>query len=373
MQVQTNLSPQTCTLVNHYTVGCPDLGPFEAAAVSAAVLSGQITHGPSVLRFEREFGERLGVRNVVACSSGTTALHLACAALGLESGDEVLVPDITYVATANAVTYVGAKPILVDVRRDTWNIDLEDAQFKLSSRTRAILLTHLYGVPCDMDAVRQFADAFGLLVIEDAAEALGGDWNGQPCGTFGACGTFSFYGNKVLTTGEGGAVVTQDDDLAARMRLLRGQGQTPGRRFWHECVGFNYRLTDVQAAIGLMQLSRLDEMLARRQKVMSCYQELTRDVLTFPVVQGTAPWLFTGLLPEGVSYAKVEQGLKVKGIETRPVFAPLHRLSMYLADELDFAIASMISDYGISLPTHSQMTERDVMYISSMLHAEIGR
>lgn len=355
-----------------YPVGCPDLGSFEAAAVSAVIQTGRITHGPMVRRFESQLAERLAVGHVVACSSGTTALHLACAALGLGPGDEVLVPDITYVASANAVTYTGAKPVLVDVLPGTWNIDLTAASFKVTSRTKAILPVHLYGVPCNMDEMRQFADFFGLAVVEDAAEALGGDWNGKACGTFGECGTFSFYGNKIITTGEGGAVVTDDESLADRLRLLRGQGQTPNRQFWHECVGFNYRMTDLHAAVGVIQLSRFDEMLERRSSILRFYRRLVGDVVTSFDWPGTAPWLFTGLLPEGVRYEDVAPRMLQRGIETRPVFVPLHRLPMYRQDDAVFPVASSIVERGISLPTHSQLTERDTMFISSVLYAVLA-
>jgi len=349
-----------------YPVGCPDLGPFEAAAVAAVMATGHITHGPAVRRFEDLLAVHLGVKHVIACSSGTTALHLACASI-FGPGDQVLVPDVTYVATANAVTYTGAEPVLVDIHPDTWNIDLAQAERRLTPRTRAMIVVHLYGVPCNMDEVLEFANKHDLIVIEDAAEALGGSWNGKPCGTMGLCGTFSFYGNKIMTTGEGGAVVTDDDSLAHDLRLLRGQGQSPNQRFWHELVGYNYRMTDLQAAIGITQLQRLAEMLRFRHEVVQTYRDMLAEVLSFPEIPGTAPWLFTGLLPEGKSVTEIAQRLLDRGIETRPVFVPMHRLPMYQEQDGEFPVSCYIADHGISFPTYSTLVKRDVQFIVSNL------
>jgi perosamine synthetase len=350
-----------------YPVGCPDLGPFEASAVAAVMASGHITHGPAVRQFERLLAAHLGVKHAIACSSGTTALHMACSAF-FGPGDEVLVPDVTYVATANAVTYTGADPVFVDIMPDTWNIDLRDAEHRITDRTRGIVVVHLYGVPCNMDEVHEFARKHGLVVIEDAAEALGGQWNGKPCGTFGNCGTFSFYGNKIITTGEGGAVVTNDDSLADEFRLLRGQGQSLNKRFWHELVGYNYRMTDLQAAVGIVQMQRLGELLAARRHVIGEYRALIKNRLDYPRLEGTAPWLFTGLVDQFDNpVSEVMRRMLERGVETRPVFVPMHRLPMYQARDEDFPVACYVADHGISLPTHSQLVDRDVRFITSVL------
>jgi perosamine synthetase len=288
---------------------------------------------------------------------------MAFVALGFRSGDEVLVPDVTYVATANAVAYTGATPVLVDIDPLTWGISLEDAERHVTPRTRAIVPVHLYGVPCDMDRVHAFARRHDLYVVEDASEALGASWNQRACGTMGYAGTFSFYANKILTTGEGGAVVTNDAALAVLLRSLRGQGQAIGRTYWHERVGYNYRMTELQAAIGCVQVDKLNEMLSKRHRVVDAYLDMLEDALTSPMTEDSAPWLYTGLLPEPLSYAVVAPLLTVYGIETRPVFVPLHNFPMYEQSGSDYPVANEVGRRGISLPTWPEMTDDDVRFI----------
>lgn len=352
--------------MKHYPVSQPSLTPLETRAVLRTMESGWLTQGETVRSFEKALCQHLSVEHVVACASGTAALHLVMAALGYGAGDEVLVPDLSYVATANAVTYVGARPVLVDVDSTTWNMNLDDAARHLSSRTRAILVVHLYGKPCNMDAVNEFAAVHGLVVVEDAAQAFGAYWADSPCGTLGLCGTFSFYANKIITTVEGGAVVTNDDKLAETVRLLRGQAQSPDRRFWHSEVGFNYRMTELQAAIGLTQLKRLPHLLEERHRVVNRYLDNLKDTICSPMNRWSAPWLFTGLLPVDRPYhLRVEEDLAKKGIETRSVFVPMHRLPMYARPEGQFPSSSELADYGVSLPTYPELTNDDVDYISS--------
>lgn len=347
-----------------YPIGNPSIGEREIAHVVQTLRDGRLTQGGLVQQFESLLATTLNVKHVVACSSGTAALHLALAAIGIGPGDEVLVPDLTYVATVNAVTYVGATPVLVDVDPRTWNISLEDAERKVSSRTKAVLPVHLYGVPCNMEELLAFAADNAIDIVEDAAEAFGGHWKGDACGTFGLCGTFSFYANKIITTGEGGAVVTDDDKLADTLRYLRGQAVSPTRRFWHAELGFNYRITDVHAAIGLAQLGQLPEFLRERQRVVEGYEMALSGLMSSPDVLGTAPWLYTALLPPKKPFACVEQRLAERGIETRPVFVPMHRLPMYARPDSQFPVACDIGNRGISLPTYPSLRDEDVQYIS---------
>jgi perosamine synthetase len=350
-----------------YPVGQPSIGEVEVAAVTETLRAGRLTMGRSVSAFEAALAAWFGVKHVVACSSGTTGLHLALNALGIGPGDEVLVPDMSYVAAVNAVTYTGATPVLVDADWETWCLSLEDMSRKVSSRTRAIIAVHVYGVPCDMAALQLFAGQHQLHIVEDAAEAFGGVWDDQPLGTIGTCGVFSFYANKVITTGEGGAVITNNDELAWTLRLRHSQAQSPIRRFWHAEVGFNFRLTEMQAAIGLVQLARAPVFLRERQRVVERYRELLQYTLTFPVREGTAPWLFTGLLPVGVSYSLVERALALRGVEVRPTFVPMHRLPMYARPDGQFPMSCQIGDQGISLPTYPSLTDGDVDQIVAML------
>lgn len=353
--------------IMRYPVGFPSITEREIFEVTGTMRDGNITQGAAVQRFEQLLSEYLQVKHVVVCSSGTSALHLALATLCLEPGDEVLVPNVSFVATANAVKYVGATPVLVDIDPHTWNISLADAISKMTIKTKAILPVHLYGVPCDMKELMEFAEDYNLFVIEDAAEAFGGNWGGQACGTFGLCGTFSFYANKIITTGEGGAVVTNDDDVACTLRSLRGQAQSPIKRYFHTELGYNYRLTDIQASIGIAQLRRIENFLIERYRVVGTYANLLGTTLLKPTCSGTAPWMYTGLLPITSNYLAVEDRLKRKGIEVRPVFVPMNRLPMYLQADDSFPVSSHVGDYGISLPTYPTLQYEDIQYIASSL------
>lgn len=335
----------------------------DVEAVRAAVASGQLSYGPCVQGFEKAFARYVGVEYALATSSGTTALHLALAAIGIGPGDEVLVPDLTFVATANAVRYCGATPVLVDVEYDSWCMSIGDADSKVTDRTKAVIPVHLYGVPCPVPVS-------GGIVIEDAAEGLGGSHSGLCLGAIGDIGVFSFYGNKVMTTGEGGMLVTNNRDIYLRAYHLRGQAMDPERRYFHNDVGFNYRMTEMQGALGISQLKRLPEMLEARQAVVRQYSHnLYRHAIIPSRIPGSAPWLFTIGLPQGVNRDVLMETLASRGIETRPAFAPLHRMPMYCTKHLDrgservrqeildvdFPFASSISDQGISLPTYPDL------------------
>jgi perosamine synthetase len=288
-----------------------------------------------------------------------------------------LVPDLTYVATANAVAYTGANPVLVDVEPSTWNISLIDAEEKISENTAAILPVHVYGNPCDMEEIACFAQKHGLLVIEDAAEALGGTWKGKSCGTLGDCGIFSFYADKIITTAEGGMVVSNDEAFIAAVRRLRGQGVDLTRgRYWHEEVGFNYRMTEIQAALGLAQLERLQYFLEARATVVALYNAYLFDVMTVPETSSeciAAPWLFSALVPPTVNRDVLESELLLRGVETRPTFTPLHKLPMYLESDSNFPVSCEIGTYGISLPTHPALMEEDVREICDRVHESVDR
>ncbi len=343
-----------------YPVSRPCLTAADRHSVMAALEHCQLTQGVNVRRFEGELALRLGVPHVVATTSGTTALHLALAALGLGPGDEVIVPDLTYVATANAVAYTRARVRLADIDPATGCLDVEDVARKITGRTRAIIPVHLYGVPCDMETLFRLAGP-DIHIIEDAAEGFGGTYwthSGAPMGTLGTCGTFSFYGNKIMTTGEGGAVVTRDPALADRLRSLRGMAQDPKQRYFHTELGFNYRMTDLQAALGFGQLSHLTEMLTKRTQICDRYSQ---RVLGRSWPAGHAPWLFTFLLPEGCPRDVFMARLDEQGIETRPAFVPLHRMPMFrTGSDRDFPGATFFGDQGVSLPTYPELSLNDV-------------
>ena len=236
------------------------------------------SQGPYLEQFEREFARFTGSSRALAVCNGTMALHLALMALDLQPGDEVIVPTFTYIASANAVHYCGATPVVVDCSPDTWNLDPAAVEAAITSRTVGIMPVHLYGMPCDMSALCQIATRHGLWIVEDAAEAHGATVNGQRVGTFGAIASFSLFGNKIITTGEGGVVTTNDEALAARMTLLRGQGMDPARRYWFPMVGYNYRMTNLAAALGVSQLIKIDALIAAHQRVHQWYREALSDM-----------------------------------------------------------------------------------------------
>lgn len=323
--------------------------------------SGMLSHrGPWVERFEQAFADYLGVKHVVACSSGTAALHLALDAVGVSAGDEVIVPDLTYLATANAVRYLNARPLPSETDGSTWNMRMGPV-----SVVKAIVCTHLLGNPCDMDKLRDVGAALEVPLIEDACEALGGMWRGKRLGTIGEVGCFSFYGNKMLSMGEGGALVTDNDAIAGRARFLRGQACTD--TYLPFCLGYNYRLTSLQAAVGLSQLVDLDIRVGLRQDVRRWYFKHLPSACTPQLDQQGgehAAWMMGVRTP--IPASSVRRSLREEGIDTRPMFPPVSRGredakpgSMCVADELRLS--------ALVLPCHEGLQETDVEVICEAL------
>jgi len=322
------------------------------------------SQGRFVQEFERTFAKFCGIKHGVAVSNGTVALHLALVLAGVGPGDEVILPTLTFIATANAVRYTGATPVFVDSDRGTWTMDPAQVERKATSRTKAIIPVHLYGHPADMDPLMDLAKRHHLFVIEDAAEAHGALYKGKPVGSIGHIGCFSFYGNKIITTGEGGMLTIQDDRLAERARLLRDHGMSRTRKYWHETVGFNYRLTNLQAAVGVAQMERVEALLAQRAAVGAKYRDLLSgdDRLELPPQASWAQpvtWLYTILLKEGISRDDTMQKLEAKGISSRPSFYPVHRMPPYLTQE-PFPVADSLSSRGVSLPTWVPMGPSEI-------------
>lgn len=348
-----------------YPVSRPYMEGKELLYVAECFKTNWLTHGPMVEKFEEQFAKTVGAKFAVACSSGTAALHLALVALGIGHGHEVIVPDLSFVATANAVTYTGAKPVLVDVDPATWCMDLVAVEAAITPRTVAVMPVHLYGNAANLLGLRLLCSKYRLSLIEDAAEGLGGKYENKALGTHGTCGCFSFYGNKIVTTGEGGMVVTDEPYLLQQLKHYRGQAQTT--RYMHTNVGFNYRMTSMQAAVGLGQLENFATQLATRMNIFRWYDHhLAGMDLIFPV-EATAPWLYSVVLPEWLQREKVEQHLAAAGIETRPFFVPMHQLPMYKRENVEFPVATRLGRSGISLPTYVGLTQADVKYVSRML------
>lgn len=347
-----------------YHVSDAFLGRREIQYLAAVIDSGRITQGAWVRRFEELLENYLGVKHAVACSSGTAALHLALAAVNIGPEHAVQVPDMSFVATANAVKYTGAEPWLCDIDPLHWDInpDRDDA-------ADALIAVHLYGEPANVDRHLGYCTSRGIPFIEDAAQGFGVKYRGKYLGTHGDMGTFSFYGNKILTTGEGGAVVTNQNALAERLRHLRGQAMTE-QRYFHDEVGFNYRMTEMQAAIGVAQFERLDTTLAQRHAIFELYQSLLSSYFMTSSAHA-APWLFTVVLPDRVSRACVMRRLlEDHGIETRPAFVPMHRLPAFSArviKDTSFPVSSHLGDHALNLPTHVNLTKADVQHIAYTL------
>lgn len=326
------------------------------------------SRGEFLDRFETQVAEMAGVGHAVACNNGTTSLHLAMVGLGLGEGDEVIMPALTYIATANCARYCNAVPVLVDNDPRTFNILPEAIEAAITPRTRGIVVVHLYGQSADMAPILEIAERHGLWVLEDAAEAHGAQYQGRAVGGMGQCGSFSFFGNKIITTGEGGAVTTDDAELAAKMRLFRSQGMDPHRRYWHPVIGFNYRMTNLTAAIGVAQMERLPTALANRRRIADWYNERLahlgdRIIRPYEAQDCThAYWMYTVMLGEGegVDRDTLMTRLDQDGIETRPVFYPLNQMPPYLDETLVVPNAVSCASRGLNLPTHERLTQQDV-------------
>jgi perosamine synthetase len=333
--------------------------------------------GPFVTRFEEAFAEAANCRFAVACASGTAALHLSLLACGVQAGDEVVMPTFTMIATANAARYIGAVPVLVDADPETWNIDIERIAEKIGPRTRAIVVVHTYGRPVAMAPVLELAERHGLMVIEDAAEAHGAQLNGQRVGSFGHIAAFSFYGNKILTAGEGGMVTTNDERLAKVARNRSGHAFSTERHFWHRHLGFNYRMTNVQAAVGLAQTERLEELLERRRVTARRYIEALIDVpgithaMDDDVAAGSAWWMFGIIVDDDfpISRDQLRERLAAAGIETRTFFIPLHAQPLYRAGFVGqrYPVAEQIARTGLYLPSGPNLSAAEIGYVAEEL------
>lgn len=353
----------------------PDLGGNEISYATDALNSGWISSiGPYVDRFEADLAAICGNDHAIAVSNGTVALHLALHCLDIGPGDEVIVPTFTYIASVNTIAQTGATPVFADVAAADWLLDVADVERRITARTKAIMPVHLYGAVCD-PALLTLARARGLYVVEDCAEALGSTIGGRPVGSQADVATYSFFGNKTVTTGEGGAVSTGDPELAARLRKVKGQGQSLTRRYWHDEIGFNYRMTNICAAIGVAQLERLPEILARKQAIGRLYRDgLADSGCTFQTLAAdvtSSDWLVSLLVPAGVDRDGVMTRMSEQGVDTRPVFYCAHQMPMYRTDA-SFPVAEDIAARGISLPSYPTLADDDVIRICETLKASIA-
>lgn len=342
------------------------------------------SEGPFINKFEDGFSKRVGRRSGIAVTSGSTALEAAVAALGIGKGDEVVMPTFTIISCAAAIVRAGAKPILIDSDPLTWNMDINQLQERLqdeierqgNNRIKAIMVVHIYGLPVDMDPVIELANKYGLMVIEDAAEVQGQTYKGRPCGSFGELSCFSFYPNKHITTGEGGMIVTDDGRLADRCRSLRNLCFLPHQRFLHEELGWNFRMTNLQAAIGIAQLERLDEHVARKRVMGKKYTELLRDIrgIQLPLSETQYAeniyWVYGIVLKEDtpMSAREAMSRLAEKGIGTRPFFYPMHLQPVFhkmgLFENESYPVAERLSERGFYIPSGLALTEEQMNIVT---------
>lgn len=326
-------------------------------AVDAILSTWISSSGKYIKEFEDKFSYYCGCKYGVATSNGTTALHLALVALGIGKGDEVIVPNLTFAATINVVLHTGATPVIVDVEEDSWCIDPKSIEESITDKTKAIIPVHLYGQPCDMKKIMMIAKEHNLYVVEDCAEAHGAEFNGQKVGSFGDVGCFSFFGNKVITTGEGGMCITNSQKLSDKMRVLRDHGMSKTKKYWHDEIGYNYRMTNIQAAIGVAQLEKIDNLLAKRLEVENMYCDSLRDIHNITLQscnlanRNKITWLVS-ILVDSSKRDKTLEVLKDNGVDVRPFFYPLSEMDIYKKyAAVNLENSCMISSRGLNLPT----------------------
>ena len=355
----------------------PDISGNEAKYIIDCIQSTWISSkGKYIGQFEAAFQDYVGSKYSATTSNGTTALQIAVMALGLGPGDEVLVPSLTYIASVNPIRQVGATPVFVDSSVGNWNMDHVNLEKYVTSKTKALMAVHLYGVPCDMTKVMRFCRKYNLLVIEDCAEALGSFHGTQHVGTFGDIGTFSFFGNKTITTGEGGMVITNDRALNSRITAAKGQGLAEGREYWHDSIGFNYRMTNICAAIGAAQMERIADILARKAAIDKTYRRhLLPCEVTFQTVAETdtsSCWMTSATFQTCELRDRVRKELREHGIETRPIFYPINSMPMYKEGTGSTPVAEDISCRGINFPSWPELSKSQLEEICDIVRKAIG-
>ena len=346
----------------------------ELKNVVKAIKSGWISSkGEFVKEFEVNFSKYVGAKYGVATMNGTAALHLALRALDIKTGDEVVVPDLGFIATANTVAYCNAKPIFVDSHPEYWCLDPDKIEESITTKTKAIIPVHLYGHPCDMDIIMELAERHNLFVIEDAAEAHGAKYKGKIVGALGDINCFSFFANKIITTGEGGMCLTDSEELYEKMKILRDHGMNPDKRYWHDFLGFNYRMTNLQAAVGVAQLDKIDKYLEKKRLIAKWYKEGFQELEEqgYITLHPELPWakciywMYSILINDNSKIRRDQfiEKLKKKGIDSRPFFYPAHVLPMYKFNTKNLKNAEDISSKGVNLPSSPILEKNQIDFI----------
>lgn len=351
----------------------PSITQKEIDYVTDAVSSGWVSSlGKYIDSFEEKFAAYCSTNHAIATSNGTTALHLALVALGIKNDDEVIIPDLTFVATANAVKFTGAKVVIVDIDEETLCISPQAIENAITPKTKAIIPVHLYGHPANMDEINKIAQKYNLVVVEDAAEAHGAEVNGQKVGGLSKAGVFSFYGNKIITSGEGGMITTNDEDLYHRMKHLRDHAMSKEKRYWHTEVGFNYRMTNLQAALGVAQFERIGDILDKKREIFEWYQDLLKGVEGIKL-NHQASWaknVYWMVCLEVGGYTEDQRddlikNLKTKGIDSRPYFYPISDMPMY--GSVDTPVCHKVYQRGLNLPSYFDITKAQVEQVCNQL------
>lgn len=350
----------------------PDLSGKEREYVLECLDSTWISSkGRFIQDFESGFSRFVGAQDAASACNGTVALHLALLALGVGPGDEVIVPAFTYIASVNAIRYVGATPVFADSLSTTWQLDPAEVERLATPRTRAVMAVHLYGGACDVATLRDICDRRGWALIEDCAEAIGTTLHGQHVGTFGDIATFSFFGNKTLTTGEGGMLVCRDAATLEKVRHFRGQGLAKDREYWHDVIGYNYRMTNICAAIGLAQLERLDGIVDAKIALARRYRSaLAETPLVFQEAtpgERSSHWMVTVLVPSAAERDPLRRALADGGIETRPAFHLAQAMPMYADAKADTPVGRDLSERGINLPSWHRLPDSDLETITRIM------
>ncbi len=368
----------TISHIRYLPIYEPYLRGNELSYINECIQTGWISsQGKFVKEFEKRFAEFLKVPYALSTSNGTTALHLALTVMNIGKGDEVIVPDFTFAASINSIIYTGAKPILIDVNKESFNIDISLIEGKITPRTKAIMPVHLYGNPCEMDEILSLAKKYKLKIIEDAAESFGSEYKGIKTGTIGDIGCFSFFGNKTITTGEGGMIVFKDEELYNKAKILRDHGMLPEKRYWHQYVGYNYRMTNMQAAVGVAQLEKAEEIIEKKIKIGKMYRRVLENIPGIKLVEdkpdiSNTYWLFSIITEKEMGWDKnkIQQKLLDNGIETRNLFYPLHIMPPYkkfLSHCEKFPVSEYLSENGFSLPSSTLINETDIMEIAKII------
>jgi len=359
---------------NFIPVYQPYLGEEEKLNVNDCLDSSWISSkGKYIDAFEKRTKDYIGANYVSTVSNGTVALHTALLAAGISKGDEVITPNFTYVASTNSILMVGAKPVFVEIDKDTWNIDTDLIESKISIKTKAILVTNVYGFPCNFQRLHKICSKHNLLLIEDAAESFGAEYEGKKSGSLADISTFSFFGNKTITTGEGGMILTKSSEIFSKIEQLKNQGNSKTKRYYHEVLGYNYRMTNIQAAIGCAQLDKIKLILKLKKDVDQFYRSKLSDVATFQKAENNSIssfWMSSLLFKNEKLKTRMEQQLEKSNIESRPLFFPIDELPFYQKSDTCH-VAKRLHSKGLILPSFPDLTTEQLEYIVKIIRENV--